>query len=181
MPIEDSVFQLDFTCFFHSLLELILLKIYLPNHPAQIWCDSSKFQIKMKEWKELRQGGQMTNLDLQKHMLFHICNMALTFRQVNCPLLETADWPWPSNIHMWKFKGVCHAQIISNNTNSLHNHGNSWKFPSTLTTVAGGRGILFPCFGVLVRSKCDKINEYFFRGLIKSMEFTIGLHQQGIR
>ena len=42
--------------------------------------------------------------------------------------------------------------------------------------VAGGRGILFPCFGVLLRSKCDKINEYFYRELIRSIEFTIGLH-----
>ena len=42
--------------------------------------------------------------------------------------------------------------------------------------VESGRRILFPCFGVLFRSKCDKINEYFYRGLIRSMELIIGLH-----
>ena len=57
----------------------------------------------------------------------------------------------------------------------------SWKFPSTLTAVVGGRGILFPQFGVLFRSKYGKIIEYFPGGLIRSMELTIGLHQQGFR
>ena len=52
----------------------------------------------------------------------------------------------------------------------------SWKFPSTLTVVESGRGILFPCFGVLFRSKHDNLNEYFTGGLIRSMELTIGLH-----
>ena len=122
----------------------------------------------------MRQGGQMTNLGLPKHMLSHIWNMALTFRQVNCPLLETADWSWPSDIHVWKFKGVCHTQIISNSTNSLQDHGKVWKFASALTAVAGGMGILLPCFGLLFRSRCDKINEYFYGGLIRSMELTIG-------
>ena len=139
------------------------VKIYLPNHPAQNWGDFSKFQIKMKESKGWRQGGQMTKLDLQKHMLSDIWSMTLTFRQVNCPLPETAHWLWPSDIHIWKFKGVCQAQIISNCTDSVQTHGNSWKFPSTLTTVESGRGILFPWFGVLFRSKCDKLSEYFYR------------------
>ena len=92
--------------------------------------------------------------------------------------LESADQPWSSGVQIWKFKGVCHAQIISNCTYSFQTHGNSWKFPSTLITVAGGRGTLFPWFGVLFRSKCGKISEYFYRGLIRSMELTIGLHQQ---
>ena len=52
----------------------------------------------------------------------------------------------------------------------------SWKFPSTLTVVEGGRGILFPCFGVLFRSKYDNLSEYFYRGLIRSMELRIGLN-----
>ena len=42
--------------------------------------------------------------------------------------------------------------------------------------VAGGKGILFPCFGVLFWSKCGKINEYFYKGLIRSIELTIGLY-----
>ena len=65
-----------------------------------------------------------TKPDLQKHMLSHIWYMALTFRQVNCPLLETGNWPWPLDIQIWKFKGVCHTQIISNCTDSLQTHGN---------------------------------------------------------
>ena len=70
-------------------------------------------------------------------------------------------------------RGVCHAQIIPNSTNSLQDHGKVWKFPSTLAAVAGGRGILFPCFGVLFRSICNKINEYFYKGLNRSVELTI--------
>ena len=36
----------------------------------------------------LSQGGQMINLDLQKHMVFHIRYMVLTFIQVNCPAIS---------------------------------------------------------------------------------------------
>ena len=64
-------------------------------------------------------------------------------------------------------------------TNNLQQHRyspNPWKFPSTLTVVVCGRGILFPWFGVPFRSKCGKISEYFYRGLIRSMELTSGLH-----
>ena len=68
-------------------------------------------------------------------------------------------WPWPSDnsialpVHSpqvsWsaltfmcpnmEVLGGCPAQIFSNSTDSLQTHGNSWKFPSTLTTAAGGR------------------------------------------
>ena len=94
------------------------------------------------------------------------------------PLLESVVQPWPSDVQIWKFKGVCPAHIFSKSTNSLQNHGNPWKFPSTLTVVAGGKGILFPWNGVLFRSKCGKINEYFYKGLNRSMELTIGIHWQ---
>ena len=53
----------------------------------------------MESWDQNRwdsvwsQGGQVTNLDLQKHMAFHIRYMALTFRQVNCPAICP---PWDS-------------------------------------------------------------------------------------
>ena len=40
-----------------------------------------------------RQGGQVTKLDLQKDMAFHIWYVALTFRQVNCPAISQ---PWDS-------------------------------------------------------------------------------------
>ena len=35
----------------------------------------------------IKQGGQMTNLDPQISISFHIWYMALTFRQVNCSAL----------------------------------------------------------------------------------------------
>ena len=51
--------------------------------------------MKMSDQNErdsgLSTGGQMTNLDLQKHMVFHIRHMALTFRQVNCPAIAFAS------------------------------------------------------------------------------------------
>ena len=75
----------------------------------------------------------------------------------------------------------CPAHIFSNSTNSLQTHENSWKFPSTLTAAAGGKEILFPCFGVLFRSKCGKINEYSYKALIRSIKLTIGLNQQEVR
>ena len=118
----------------------------------------------------------MTNLDLQKHMFFHILHMALTFRQVSCPAIAiTLSQLISLDLQVSKygsFRG-CPAQIFSNSTNSLQTHGNSWKFPSTLTAEAGGKRILFLCFGGLFRSKCGKIHEYFYKGLIGSMELTI--------
>ena len=114
---------------------------------------------------------------------YMVYGLDLQMSQLPChsPHLKSADYPGPSGVQICKFKGVCHAQIISNYVDSLQTHGNSWKFPSTLTAVESGRGILFPWFGVLFRSKCDKLSEYFYRGLIRSMELTIGLHQQGCR
>ena len=87
--------------------------------------------------------------------------------------LELADQPLTFRCQNMEVLGECPAQIFSNSTNSLQTHENSWKFPSTFTTVAGGKRILFPCFEVLFRSKCGKRNEYFYKGLIRSMELTI--------
>ena len=130
----------------------------------------------------LSQGGQMTNLDLQKHMVFHIWYIALTFSQVNYPAIAFTSSQL-INLQVSKygsFRGVS-STIISHCTDSLQTHGNSWKFPSTLTAVVGGRGILFPWFGVLFRSKYGKISEYSYGGLIRSIELTSGLHQHRIR
>ena len=81
----------------------------------------------------------MTNLHLQKHMAYHIRYMSLTFSQVNYPHREVGEWPSPSDIQIWSFKGVCHAQIVSNCPKSLQTHGISWKFPLDLSrqNVAG--------------------------------------------
>ena len=60
--------------------------------------------------------------------------------------------------------------VSSTNNLQLHKPMEmSWKFPSTLTTVEGGRGILFPFLEY-------NLSEYFTGGLIRSMELTIGLH-----
>ena len=144
----------------------------------------------MESWDQngrdsgLSQGGQMTNLDLQKHMVFHIRHMALTFRQVNYPAISFTSGQLISLDPQCPNMEVSEGVSSRNNlhcTDSLQTHGNSWKFPSTLIMVEGGKGILFPGFGVLFRSKCDKISEYFYKELNRSMEFTIGLHQQGFR
>ena len=122
----------------------------------------------------------MINLDLQISILFHIWYMALTFRQVNCSALALSlSQLFSLDLQMSKyrqFNRVCPAHIFSKSTNSLQNHGKSWKFPSALTAVAGGKGILFPWNGVLFRPKCGKMNEYFYKGLNRLMELTISIH-----
>ena len=44
---------------------------------------------------------------------------------------------------------------------------NQWNFMEISINpfvAEGGRGILFPCFGVLFRSKHDNLSEYFDQG-----------------
>ena len=144
-------------------------------------------QIFRSEWMRqfIKQGwsdGQPwpSNIHFIPYMVY---GLDLQTSQLLCPnhLLKSAVQPWPSDVQIWKFKGVCPTHIFSKSTNSLQNHGNSWKFSSTITTVAGGKGILFLCFGVLFRSKCGKRNEYFYKGLNRSMGLTIGIHQQGVK
>ena len=126
----------------------------------------------------------MINLDPQKHMDFHTRYMALTFRQVNCPAISFTSSQLinldPQMSKYESFRGCVHAQIISNYTDSLQTHGNSWKLPSTLTVVEGGRGILFPCFGVLFRSKYDNLSEYFYRGLIRSIGLQLAFNNRPV-
>ena len=90
----------------------------------------------------MSQGGHMTNLDLQKHMVFHIWHMALTFRQVNYPAIAFTS-----------------SQLIS--------------LDPQVSKYGSFRGVLF-------RSKCGKISEYFYRGLIRSMELTIGFTNRAL-
>ena len=94
--------------------------------------------------------------------------MALTFRQVNCSVLALSlSQLIGLALQMSKYGSLrgCVMHIYSPTTQiALQDHGNSWKFPSTLIEVADGSGILFPCFRVLFRSKYDKINEYFYKG-----------------
>ena len=144
-------------------------------------------QIFRSEWirQLIKQGWSddqpwPSNIHFIPYMIY---GLDLQTSQLLCssPFLKSAVQPWPSDVQIWKFKGVCPAHIFSKSTNSLQNHENSWKFPSTITMVAGGKEILFPCFGVLFRSKCGKINEYFYNGLNRSMELAMSIQQQEVR
>ena len=86
----------------------------------------------MKSWDQNErdsvwsQGGQVINLDPQKHMAFHIRYMALTFRQVNCPAISPLWDSWSAltlRCPNMEVLGGCPAQIFSNFPKSLQTLG----------------------------------------------------------
>ena len=110
---------------------------------AWIWC------CFMESWDQNRwdsvwsQGGQVTNLDLQKHMAFHIWYMALTFRHVNCPAISPLQDSWAALTLrcpiMEVLGGVSSRNILQlpkKSPNPWRHHGNFYN-PLLWYNVAG--------------------------------------------
>ena len=123
MPIEDSVFQLHSKCF-----SIYFWNKFCKNTFAKASSTDLVWLLQVSDQNESKRNGDRVvrwpTLTF-KSTCFPIYGIwPWPSRQVNCPLCKTADWPLPLDIQIWKFKGVCLAQIISNFPDSLQTHGN---------------------------------------------------------
>ena len=157
------------------------VKIHLLKHPSHRFGVTSPSS--RSKWKSKRNGDRVVRWP------------TLTFKGTCFPIFGIWPWssdklialsvrqqtkPWPLAIQIWKFNGVCHAQIISNYPDSLQNqwkcHG-KFHIPLPHYYVAGE--YYSHVLEYLFRSKHDNLSEYFHGGLVRSIELTIGLPPTG--
>ena len=138
MSIEDTVFQLDFKCFsiyfWNKFYRIYIAKlsstdlVWLLQVPDQ----NERLRLIKQGWSDDQPWPSKTHA-----LPYMVYGLDLQTSQLLCPspVLNSADWPWPSDVQIGKCKGVCQhiysprAQTapktmeISINTH----HGSRWQ------------------------------------------------------